>query len=103
MQLVNVISVEHTSPAGFIRNYLTYYLRQEDYVVGSAGHGFFVCLSINLSFCLSVRNITQNTYEQIVVKFYEGVPGGKMNKGLNIGCNLDQYADCLIGNVAITQ
>ena len=30
--------------------------------------------------CLSVANITQKVYEQIAIKFYEGVRDGKRNK-----------------------
>ena len=37
------------------------------------------------------------------MKFYEGVGGGTTNKWLNCGGSLDYYADCPIGNPAITQ
>ena len=37
------------------------------------------------------------------MKFYGGVQDGKRNKWLNFGGDMDHYADCPIGNPAITQ
>ena len=37
------------------------------------------------------------------MKFYGGVHGGKRNKSLDFGNDLDHHADNLIGNLAITQ
>ena len=45
----------------------------------------FVCLFV----CLSVSNITKKSYERIAMKFYGGVWGGKRNKQLNVGGDLD--------------
>ena len=43
------------------------------------------------------------SYEQIAMKFYGGVWGGKGNKWLNFGGDADHHADCPIGNLAIAQ
>ena len=37
------------------------------------------------------------------MKFYEGVWGGKRNKWINFGGDLDHNVDCPIQNPAITQ
>ena len=37
------------------------------------------------------------------MKFYGGVRGGKKNKWLYFGSNLDHHADCPMGNPTITQ
>ena len=59
---------------------------------------------IGLSFvCLSVNSITGKTYEWIVVKFYGGIQGGKRNKWINFGGDLDHCTDCPIGKQAISQ
>ena len=49
----------------------------------------FVCLFVCYQHC-------SKSYERIAMKFYGGVRGGKRNKWLNLGGDLDHHADCPI-------
>ena len=43
------------------------------------------------------------SYEWIAVTYFGEVWGGKRNKCVNFGCDLDHHAGCLIGTLVMTQ
>ena len=67
------------------------------YLLGKGGYVFScVCLSFFPS-VLCVSNISQQGFQQIAMKFYGGVRGGKRSKCLYFGTDLDHHADCSVG------
>ena len=66
-----------------------------------------VCLFVHLSCFLfvsvSLSSITQKVMNELQWDFMEESAGGKRNKLLNFGGDLDHHADCPIKTLAITQ
>ena len=73
--------------------------------------GVMICLSqgglrfLSASSCLCVCLLATllKSYEQIAIKFYGGVLGGKRIKWLDFGSDPDHHVDCSIWTPAITQ